>query len=237
MIASSASQDVKIINSRKSPRKRRVIMTDEVQEGVTQDQVAADQQIQQQQLTDKEINFQALRQKAEALERQNQMLQAKIYEEERQRSQQQPQPQYRDDDIPTWGDVQKLRQQDMQEMGQLKEMLADISMRTKYQDYDSTVKEYLPDVLKEDPDLALAIRDNPMMNKLAYKLAQASPRYHEKRLAAKNEAAVDRIVQNASRAQPAPAKKNIMVQDEDAKLATMSEKDIMDMFNMAKARY
>jgi hypothetical protein len=189
------------------------------------------------QVSDKEINLGRLREKAETLERQNNMMMQRMMELERRGQETQSQQKYNDDDIPTYGDLNKIRQQDQQEVNHLKEMIADLKMRGQYTDYDKTVREYLPDILKDDPDLAMAIKDNPQMHKLAYKLAQASPRYHQEKLASQNSDKVQRIVENASRPQPSNARKAPIVADEDASLRSMSDTDIMRTFNMAKARY
>jgi len=206
-------------------------MTEEgVQEPIAEVQEAAPAQ----QPSDKEINFQRLREKMEQIERENYYLKSQF--------QQAQQPKELDkevseDDIPTFGDLKKIRERDMQEIGQLKAMLQELDMKARHSDYNETVKEYLPDILKEEPDLALALKDNPMMHRLAYKLAQASPRYHQEKLAKKNADTVEKMVTNATRSTPATARKNVVVQDEEAKLANMSEDQIWNMFNMAKARY
>lgn len=194
---------------------------------------------QQQQMSNKEYNFRVLEDKTVALERQNQLLNAKLMEIERAKYEQ-PQssePDVREDDIPTYGDLRKIRMKDQEELSGLKEQLAELKMRTMYSDYQQTIKEYLPDVLKDDPELALAIKDNPMMHRLAYKLAQASPRYHQEKVIKGNDAAVNKIIENANRPTPSNARKNITVQDEDAKMSNMTEEQIWSIFNTAKARY
>lgn len=210
-------------------------MTEENQ-GVTEEQVADASQVESQQLSNKEMNFRALEADRDRLAQQTQYLQQRLMEIERS----QPNPNSKEiaeDDIPTYGDIKRIRQKDQETINRLEEKLAELEMRTKYEDYNKTVKEYLPDVLKEDPELALAIKDNPMMHKLAYKLAQASPRYHQEKLVQSNSAKVDKIIENSSRPTPANARKNVMVQDEEAKVANMSDEQIWNMFNTAKARY
>jgi hypothetical protein len=207
-------------------------MTEEVVSGV-QEPIAEVQQTQQ--VSDREENLRALRQKSEELEAHNRAMQAKLFELERAQQKQQ-QPNYSDDDVPTWGELRRAQEAERQEMHRLKEELNDMRMRSRYQDYETTIKEYLPDVLTEEPDLAQAIKDNPMMHRLAYKLAQASPRYHQERLAKANEATVNKIVENTSRPQPANSRKSVGGYDEDSKLSAMSDGDIMAIFNMAKAR-
>ncbi|HLT42783.1 MAG TPA: hypothetical protein VKZ95_08775 [Sphingobacteriaceae bacterium] len=210
-------------------------------EGVTEHAADVQDSGHQEQMSAKEYNFRALEEKTNNLERQNQMLNAKLMEVERMKyeaSQRQvEEPAIREDDIPTYGDIRKIRQKDQEELSVLKEQLNDLKMRSMYSDYQQTVKEYLPDVLKEDPELALAIKDNPMMHRLAYKLAQASPRYHQEKIAKNNDAAVNKIIENSSRPTPSNARKSATVQDEDAKLANMTEQQIWNMFNTAKARY
>lgn len=203
------------------------------EEGV-QEPIAEVQETAPQQPSDKEINFQRLREKMEQIERENYYLKSQFQQA------QQPRELEKDvseDDIPTFGDLKKIRERDMQEIGQLKQMLQELDMKARHSDYNETVKEYLPDILKEEPDLALALKDNPMMHRLAYKLAQASPRYHQEKLAKRNADTVEKMVTNATKATPATARKNVVVQDEEAKLSSMSDQQIRDMFNMAKARY
>lgn len=213
-------------------------MTEETQ-GVTPEPVAQVQttEASQPQVTDKELNFKALRENYEALKRQNDLLQMQLAQNEAAPQRQDVDlNQFRDDDIPTYGELKKLFNQEQKQRSQYLEQIKDLQMRTQYNDYSDVVKQYLPDVLQEDPDLALAIKDNPQMHKLAYRLAQASPRYHEHRLAKQNNAAVNRIVENTTRPQPATATKNISVQDEEARMSSMSDQQLWDMFNMAKAR-
>lgn len=191
------------------------------------------------QVSDKDINFRAVRQELQDLKRQNEYLQMQMMQREA------PQPQtqeefdlnkFRDDDIPTYGELKKLRQQEERERKRFQESVREIQVRSKHSDYDEVVNGYLKDVLEQDPDLALAIKDSPKMYELAYKLAQSNPKYHQKKLVAQNQAAVDRIVDNASRPLPASSRKNVMVHDEEARMSAMSDEQILTMFNMSKAR-
>lgn len=215
-------------------------MTEDNQ-GVTNEPVAeaqAEMQDAPQHVSDKEMNFEAFRQEVQNLKAQNDYLQRQMWEK------QQPQPQpdefdlskMRDDDIPTYGELKKMRQQEDKDRRQYMQQLKDLEARSQYQDYDKVIKEYLPDVLQEDPDLANAIKDSPHLHKLAYKLAQASPKYHQQKLAAQNQNAVNKIVENSSRPQPATSRKGASYQDEEVRMASMSDDQIWDMFNMAKAR-
>lgn len=216
-------------------------MTD--QDGVNEMQVAeasAEEGIntqQQHQVSDKELNFERLRQahdmtrqeaeywKMQALSQQGQKPQSDDFNLD----------QRADDDVPTYGELKKLRARDEAKQNQFLQKMKEMEMRTQYSDYSEVVKNFLPDVLQEDPDLAIAIKDNPMMQKLAYKLAQASPRYHEQRLAKQNTAVMNKIAENTSRPQPANSRKNVASYSENSQINAMSDDDIMATFNMAKA--
>lgn len=216
-------------------------MTDE-NEGV-QEQVAEAQQAEQaqqpEQLSDKEINFRAIREANELLKRQNDYLQMQLMEKQQQQPKQESDfdlNSFKDDDIPNYGELKRIFDKEKRERTQYLEKIKDLEIRSQYQDYNEVINKYLPDVLQNDPDLALAIKDNPQMHKLAYKLAQASPKYHEQRLAKQNASTVNKIVENSNRPQPASARKNVAMHSEDSTINAMSDNDIMRVFNMAKAR-
>ena len=143
----------------------------------------------------------------------------------------------REDDIPTYGDLKKILSRENQEKQFLYQKLNELELRSKYSDVDEVINQYLPDALRDEPDLAQAVQNNPQLKRLAYKLAQSSPKYHEQRLAKNNQQAVNRIVENNTRQQPANSRKNVVAQNEDARYANMSDEDIMKNFAMAKARY
>lgn len=208
---------------------------DEQEEALTEAPVAEVQQVQP---SDKELNFQALRESLEQQKRHNEYLQAQLAQQMQQRQQDHSDvSQYRDDDIPTYGELKKLMQRQEQDKAYIAQKLRDLEMKTRHSDYEEVVRNFLPDVLQEDPDLADAIKNSAQMEKLAYRLAKSSPKYHEKRLVQQNSAAIDKIVENTSRPQPATtARKSVTGQSEEAKIASMSDEDIMAMFNMAKAR-
>jgi hypothetical protein len=217
-------------------------MTDETT-GVTAESVAAvpteavQQQDVQPTVSDKELNFKTLREKAETLERQNEWLQ--MQNMQLQQTQNKPPPEetsLNDDDLMTVGEFRKLRAKEKASQQSYEEKIRDLEMRSRHSDYEEVIKTYLPDVLQEDPDLAVAIKDNPQMHKLAYKLAQASPKYHQERLAKQNSGVINKMVENASRPQPANARKSATIGDPDARLASMTDDDLMRVFQMAKAR-
>lgn len=220
--------------------------TQGVQEAVAEPQASVEPQVQQP-VSDAETNLRALRDKLEATERQYQFVQQQneLYKQQMQNQQfqqnQKQEPQFdlestRDDDIPSYGDIKKTNRQLKAELGRLNAKLDNIEMRSRANDYDSVIKEYLPDVLKDDPDLAEDIQRSPRLGKLAYRLAQASPRYHEARLSKQRAPDTQTMSDNANRPQPAQSRKTMAVMSEDAQMANMSDEQIMSIFNMAKAR-
>ena len=143
----------------------------------------------------------------------------------------------RDDDIPTYGDLKKVLNREAQEKSYLYNKINELELRSKYSDVDDVINQYLPDALKDEPDLEQAVKSNPQLKRLAYKLAQSSPKYHQERLAKSNQSAINKIVENSTRPQPASSRKNVAVQNEEARYSNMSDEDILKNFNMAKARY
>ena len=208
-----------------------------------QESFAATQAPQEQVSNEKEINFVALRDKTENLERQNQFLQMKLFEQQKyqEQSNQKTESEFnlnetRDDDIPNYGELKKIMDTYEKRQKRYLEKIDQLEAKSKYGDYTDTINKYLPDVLQDDPDLAEAIRGNPMMHKLAYKLAQASPKYHQAQMAKQNLSGAERMQENASRPQPAMSRKNIATQDEESTYANMSDEQLWSTFNMAKAR-
>ena len=213
-------------------------MTDEVQESVGEPVAQAQPQAQEAQaVSDKELNFRAIRESNDELKRQNEFLRMQMMQQQEQsKPQSESQPKFRDDDLLTYGEYQKLQMSHAQEKAALKAKIDEIEIRAKHADYNEVIRKYLPDVLQEDPDLAFAIKDNPRMHELAYTLAKASPKYHQEKLAKQNASAMDKIVENASRPQPATSRKTMTTHDEETRLASMSDEDIWKHFNMARAR-
>lgn len=213
--------------------------------GVIEEQLAAapeaEAQAEAQQVSDKELNFTRLREAAEAAKAEADYWRMNAMQQ--QQNQQKPNVdqfdlnKFADDDVPTYGELKRMKAQENQERAQHLQKLKELEMRSQYNDYAEVVKTYLPDVLQEDPDLAIAIKDNPMMQKLAYKLAQTSPKYHEQRLAKQNSAVMNKIAENTSRPAPSNARKNAVVgYSEESQMSGMSDDQIMATFNMAKAR-
>ncbi len=220
-------------------------MTDETSQGVTDEPVAevqeqAQVQSQEPQLSDREINLRNIANANEQLRRQNDLLQMQLAQREMQQSSKKSNDldlnSTNDDDIVTYADLKRLEAQRDRKYSQNTEKLKDMEMRSKHKDYDRVIREFLPDVLQDNPDLAEAIKDNPRLHELAYTMAKASPRYHQERLAKANSSAVDKIVANSTNPQPGGSRKNASVQDEDSKLANMSDEQLWATFNMAKAR-
>jgi len=101
-----------------------------------------------------------------------------------------------DDDVLTVGEAKKF-------MGSIQSnyqmSIEELKMQQAYPDYAETVKDYLPDVLKENPDLREDIQRAKNPYKLAYFLAQKSDKFKsDKKKVVKNDRA-ERILENSQR--------------------------------------
>lgn len=211
--------------------------------GVIDEQVAEAQvadQSNEPRVSDKDFNFERLREAAEASKQEAEYWRMQALQQQ-QAKQQQPQndgfdlDKYADDDVPTYGELKKLKAAERRQNEQYLQQINELKMQSQHADYADVIKNYLPDVLQEDPDLAIAIKDNPMVQKLAYRLAKSSPKYHENRLAKQNSSVLNKINENMSRPAPATARKSVAAFSDDVKYDQMSDEQIMATFNMAKA--
>lgn len=85
-----------------------------------------------------------------------------------------------DSDLVTYGDLKKLATQ-FERKSQMETM--ELKMAQANPDYNDVVRKYLPEVLKNDPDLRDTIMNAPNPYKLAYHLAKRSDSYlHDQRL-------------------------------------------------------
>lgn len=145
--------------------------------------------------------LQAERQQRQQLQEQLRMMQDHVDLLRANATQQQPkQPHIEenlaDDDVLTVGQAKKfvtqLNQQHKAEVEELK-------MATQYPDYAETVKKYLPEVIKENPELRDVIMSAPNPFKTAYILSKKSDSYmKEKGLQRSPEA--QKVVQQQQRA-------------------------------------
>lgn len=128
--------------------------------------------------------LQAERQQRQQLQEQNRMMQDHI---ELLRSNQLAQPKQQardqfadmsDDEVLTVGQAKKF----VSQLGQQqKAEVEELKMATQYPDYADTVKKYLPEVIKENPELRDAIVNSPNPYRTAYILAKKSDSYLKER--------------------------------------------------------
>jgi hypothetical protein len=102
-------------------------------------------------------------------------------------------PNVSDDELLTVGEAKKYisniqRKYDM--------TVGEMKMQQKYPDYDKVVREYLPDLLREEPELRSEIEraGNPYM--LAYRLAKKSDRYQQENSKGQKNETAERILKN-----------------------------------------
>lgn len=101
-----------------------------------------------------------------------------------------------DDDIPTWGDVKKVFSEREKKY---QARLGELQMMQKHPDYSEVIQKHLPQVLKNDPELADSLRKSQDYN-LAYYLAKNSDSYRADHSKAKRSKEAERILENSQRA-------------------------------------
>lgn len=106
---------------------------------------------------------------------------------------QEREPDYSDDDVMTYGEFKKAASKFQNEV---KMTLGELQMARQNPDYEEVIKKYLPEVIKEDPDLAESLRKSQDY-KLAYKLAKSSEAYRRDHTEVKRNADAERILQNS----------------------------------------
>jgi len=120
---------------------------------------------------------------AERRERQNLQETAKILQDHlallqsnqpKQLMQNAKQEEFSDADLVTHGDLKKLADSFKRDT-QLDTM--ELKMAQMYPDYNEVVRKYLPEVLKEDPELKATVLNAPNPYKLAYHLAKRSDHF------------------------------------------------------------
>jgi hypothetical protein len=86
------------------------------------------------------------------------------------------QPEPREDDVVTYGELKKLA---AQRDKVTKAEVLELKMQQAYPDYGEVVRTFLPQALSEDPDLRSEIENAQNPYKLAYKLAKKSDAYQK----------------------------------------------------------
>lgn len=102
-------------------------------------------------------------------------------------------PTMQDDDVMTYGEFRKVAGQFE---SQIKGTLNELQMSKKHSDYDDVVRKYLPEVIREDPQIAETLRQTQDFN-LAYRLAKTSDGYRKDRKQQKRSTDAERILSNS----------------------------------------
>lgn len=100
-----------------------------------------------------------------------------------------------DDDVLTVGEAKRY----LQKMNSQYEMsLQELKISQKYPDYQEVVTKYLPEVLKQNPDLRSSLQKTQDYE-LAYYLAKNSDSFKQNHKKAKKNEDAERIIQNSQR--------------------------------------
>lgn len=133
-----------------------------------------------------------------------------------------------DDDILTVGEAKK-------QLGAIKRdyqmSVEEIKMQQSFSDYNDVVKNYLPDILKEDPDLRIEIEHAKNPYKLAYNLAKRSARYQKEKTQNTKNATADRILENANKPGSLSAVGSTAPKSTNGNWKSMSDADFMKQVN------
>jgi len=127
--------------------------------------------------------LQAERQQRQQLQEQLRMMQDHVELLRSNQVQQKPQQKDQfadlsDDDVLTVGQAKKF----VSDLGQKQKLeVEELKMATQFPDYAETVKKYLPEVIKENPELRDAIMNAPNPYRTAYTLAKKSDAYLKER--------------------------------------------------------
>jgi hypothetical protein len=101
-----------------------------------------------------------------------------------------------DHDVLTVGDAKKV-------LGQIERKrqmeMEELKMSQTYSDYGDVIRNYLPKVLQEDPELRQEIENARNPYKMAYKLAKQSASYQEEQRSKKKSEDAERVIANSQR--------------------------------------
>lgn len=100
-----------------------------------------------------------------------------------------------DDDVLTFGDFKKALQK---EKKQYEMTLNELRMTQKYPDYQEVVTKFLPDVIKQNPNLRRSLEQTQDFE-LAYTLAKNSEAYRSQNKKQRKNADAERVLENAQR--------------------------------------
>lgn len=132
-----------------------------------------------------------------------------------------------DDDVLTVGQAKKFVTQLTQ---QQKAEVEELKMATQYPDYAETVKKYLPEVIKENPELRDAIMNAPNPFRTAYILAKKSDAFLKERGIERTQDA-KKVIQQQQRAGNLSAVGSASPASSVSSWKTMSDSDFMKHVN------
>jgi hypothetical protein len=102
-----------------------------------------------------------------------------------------------DSDVLTVGEAKKFIENFSREH---KMAVEELKMSQQHKDYDEVVRKYIPNLLKEDPDLKDIIMNAPNPYKAAYYIAKRSDSYLQDQRVAQRSPEAQKVVQNTQRA-------------------------------------
>lgn len=133
-----------------------------------------------------------------------------------------------DDDILTVGEAKK-------HLSRLKNdyqmSIEELKMQQTFPDYGETVRKYLPEILKEDPDLRVEIENARNPYKLAYSLAKRSTKFIQDKATNTKSETAERIIQNSNRAGSLSAVGSSTPKSQMGNWKNMTDKDFMSQVN------
>lgn len=133
-----------------------------------------------------------------------------------------------DHDVLTVGDAKKvLSQMENKRNRELEEL----KIAQTYPDYADTIRKYLPQVLKEDPDLRLEIENAKNPFKMAYMLAKKSDAYLDEKRSGKKSEDATRILANTQKSGNLSAVGSVSPISQASHYKAMSEDDFRKVMN------
>lgn len=133
-----------------------------------------------------------------------------------------------DNDVLTVGEAKKYIEQLSR---QQKMEVEELRMSQTHKDYDEVVRKYLPEVLKEEPDLKDVIMNAPNPYKTAYHLAKRSDAYLKAKSTQNRSPEAKQAVQNLNRAGNLSSVGSTASSSQASLYKNMSDKEFAELAN------
>ena len=159
------------------------------------------------------------------------LMQAQQYQGQQKQNVQEPA--YDKDDVITYGELEKLLSQKEK---QYQMSIEELRMTQRYPDYNEVVTKYLPDVIKQNPELRNVLAETQNYQ-LAYHLAKTSDSYHKDNKSTKKNADAERIVQNAQEAGSLSSLGSTSPMSTARNYKSMSDEEFMKLANKNRGAY